>query len=433
MRTFFLKNSTLISINLIYALSIFFSTVILPSILIKEYNFSSTIISISGFVLAFSFLIGTFLSKELLKRKYNYFIFLRYLIISTIFLYFLFYLFMQFHISKNFQWLLIIFKIAEGIVIALFNHTINHLFFTKLLSNNRNIEIKGTQNTFYYIIKASGPLLGGIFVVAYGSSQIFLVSIFLAIISLFILEFNSSTLLKSHWKDTFHILAKNQKRLILKKITLKRLKFNKDFIFKTEVTKKFYLATFIHNNLRFYYDFYFIIFLTLFLHISYIQSGFLVSLLIIGQSVQFISGILIKKINESFKETYFVDSSWLIYSFPISLFSFLIYLNIYNIEITYMVYIILSLLTFLTGFSRAMFASFSDKYLFEITNGDRKHLSEYNAIYYILGDIGNLSGYIIGGILVFIGYKSILIYLIVLLLSYLFYLSFSNKDKNKVL
>jgi hypothetical protein len=170
----------------------------------------------------------------------------------------------------------------------------------------------------------------------------------------------------------------------------------------------------IHNSYRNFYDLLFIIFLTKYFEMTLIKASLLISVLILGQSLQVVSSYIYKILNSKFNFTMFF-ANFLInipLMFLMSLFLYIIFTK-HNIMNYYYLFLIN---VFFIGFARALYASFQEYYNFEFIKKDKKNFSDYEGNKVFFSEIGNLSGYLISTVLLLFYYKLIFYQILIFIL-----------------
>jgi hypothetical protein len=318
----------------------------------------------------------------------------------------------EFNIIDVYQFIYPILRLIEGFIGALILFIVNNFFSLRLIDHKKNMEILGIQSTLYFLTKTSIPVFFAGVILYFGQNIIFILS---ALITFFIyITFYSKKklFLNKYYRHMLKTLNKNLNSIKIKDIKLKHLLPNIK-IFEINKIKKYriYSILFLQNSLRVFYDLLYFVILTKEFEVSFVKAGVIIAAMSIGQAFQYPIAILIrrlKKINISDKLINFFGQLPLIITLLI-----LIYMFFEHIKMDSFYFFLLLFLAFFVGVGRAFFSAFSDYYNFKFINSEKEFISDFNGSRSFFGDVGNIFGYILSSLFLLIGFKSILIALIV--------------------
>ena len=279
---------------------------------------------------------------------------------------------------------LTIFRTIDGLSSFLVIVTINHVISTKILRNKLRVKIISLMSSSSYIIKTISPIIMSMLItVTKEPSIIFLIAIILTIVSIYVIYV---------YKKYIYI---KYTRILLKTVGSKKRKSLEEIknYFKKEDSSSYYyriyylITEFCHNILRSNYDLIMPAALLLKYNLSLTQSTFLISLMVVGQSIQFLLSLVLKYLK--------IEFFYIIHLFA----HLLIFILFFEYEINNM--LLLGVLFLALGVSRAIFQIW--KYEFGMKLISKKiTLQNHNFISGTLSEFAHLLSYGLVGLLIFI-------------------------------
>jgi len=276
---------------------------------------------------------------------------------------------------------LTIFRTIDGLSSFLVIVTINHVISTKILRNKLRVKIISLMSSSSYIIKTISPIIMSMLItVTKEPSIIFLIAIILTIILIYVIYVYKKYIYIKYTR----ILVGSKKRKSLEEI--------KNYFKKEDSSRYYYriyylITEFCHNILRSNYDLIMPAALLLKYNLSLTQSTFLISLMVVGQSIQFLLSLVLKYLK--------IEFFYIIHLFA----HLLIFILFFEYEINNM--LLLGVLFLALGVSRAMFQIW--KYEIGMKLISKKiTLQNHNFISGTLSEFAHLLSYGLVGLLIFI-------------------------------
>lgn len=371
----FLQRNVLLSLLWMFVtIGIYSFAPIINITLIKYFNINEQELSLISTSLIIGFIGANYLNSYFMNNHVNIVKILLYsLIVFLISISVEFYLFTNTKIDLN---ILILFRLLDGLSSYLFMTTIGHIISTKILKNKIRIKITSLMSTSNYIIKTLIPFfISGLIVFTQKPSILFLLAILCTIITIYLLIVYRRYIYFKYTRILLTITGtkkRNTKEEIKKYIDTTNLK---------EYIKRIYYLFMVinHNLLRSSYDLILPVMLIINYKLTLIESTFLISIMVVGQAMQFLTSFILKKIN-------------LIYFNYIHLVLHLSVLVIlFKFEINNMM--ILSIIFLLLGISRSMYAIWDYEYGMRLINKEIT-IQNHNFISKTIGELGHLISYV---------------------------------------
>lgn len=396
MKKFFKRNAFLILSNLLLLTAIFIYKIVLTPVLIHNFNFMETVLNIGNIGFCLGWVLGILFLNQIFKYKFNFFklgSFMFSIQATLIFIEFL--LIIGNNYNDYCQWFYIPLRAAEGFTNQIIISLITNLLTYKMITNDKNASINGIISSLSYLIKFVMPIIGAILILPAFPLAIMAIPLSIYIYLFFMFNIKEKILLREYHK------------YMMKKITNKKDKFKKiNFLFlketmniyslwssffKNKNNKKIYfiIVSFINGKIRVFYDFYLILMLISF-NFSLKESTFVLSMMMAGMALHFITGFLSEKINYIKLQT----------TGFICLLSLFIYILIKDVPS----YIDMIIISFLMGFLRTFNWNWDHKFIIENYKSLNQNIDQFKTLLKLNIETGTIIGYATG-ILVFTLYS----------------------------
>lgn len=429
-KKFYVKNYNIVVFNIIFTFSIFFTNILINPILIKNFNFQEHIISYSNMLLSAGLFISTFFIRYLLTFRFNYLKIVNYglllLIVNNSF-YLLVIYFNKIDPNSYLQYTYILLRALEGAGSNMVMFTFSYILSLKLMRNDFKGTINGLLLSKNYLIKFIAPIMASYIILIFSNDLIIIYVSLLIYFSLYVYtKINYNKIFLTNFK---YIIKKQS--FIKKKLNLFKAKeiasfeFMKELFLINKINSIFLLIElFIQNNYRVFYDLYMILIFNIVFKLSLVESTFLFSLMIAGNSIGFLISYIYDKLYMNIG--FYNEKYQTIAATTLTFLMFALFLCIYkNYDKLNNLYFYLIIYTFSFGFIRNIFHDRTNRLILELSK-ENGFLENYKSANVILSEVFLIIGYLITGMLFYFGsYLYIVNY--ILLLSFILILSFVIK------
>jgi len=404
--------------------AVFSYKITLAPTLSKYFGFSEEFLSNANIFFVLGFMIGIYLSKLILSYKINFIKKISIAIVISILTVFVDIAVIHWDLNKI---LFLANRFIEGTASSIAFYIMNYYVDIKLIKNDKKGFIKGLISSKLYAIKFIAPIAGSLVIQYYNPLGSLILPIIAYIMILIIIYNSYKDMLKEYIRYEYKInksynnleKLKRQSKLHLF-IKFKNF-FSKEEIKSVYIKKKkrkigFTVRLFLQNIIRPLYDLYFmLIFVNVFM-MEITQATFLVSLMIIGQSLSFMTGYLGDWF-ESKKKYYlyhYLANGYLM------IFITLLILSVQGIiEIPYFVYIVLMLLF---GLNRNIYNDYYNREIFFYSRTES--LNNTRAFFSLFGEFSHALGYLFTSLIFyFYGYIGVVYYIMAITVLILFFMN----------
>jgi hypothetical protein len=405
---FLKENIILIIINILIVTAIFSYKIIINPILINEYNFKETVLNIGNIGFCLGWIIGILFFNELFKHKFN-FIKLSYTLfnIQTILLLVEFTIIIMNNYNDYIQFIYIPLRTIEGFINHIIISIISSLLTYKMINIKKNSSINGILSSISYFIKFVMPIIAAVIIVDNFPLTIMIIPLIIYISLIYLLKIKEKKILITYHKYMLKNITKE--KIKLKKInknfikeTLNILKLYKTFIKEKNKEKIYFIIIpILTGKIRVFYDFYLILMLINF-NYSLKESTFVLSMMMAGMSLHFITGFISEKIN-------YIKLQNIGFIIFIILFIFLLKENKSYVEIV--------VISFILGYIRTFNWNWEHKVIIENYKKMNENIDKLKTILKLNIEIGTIIGYTTG-IIIFslFSFKGIIIEIIITLI-----------------
>lgn len=326
----------------------------LNPVLIEHFNFAENTISLSNTFLIIGIFIAPFYSNDLLNYRMNFVHKIKNLLIF----FFISLCIDYIAIKEHFEILFIANRLLEGYVYTNILFIIEYYLSLKLIRNENKGTINSFKSSFTSLMKFALPLVGVFLITNVHLLSNLFIAMFITI-SLYIwLTKNEKILLKEYMqynKRKLNIILEKRKSMSIGLFMSNNNLFNilKELLSIEAKQKKLYLyEKIIKNMLRPWYDLYFLLYFNLVLKYSLMESIFLISASVLGQSLSLFVGYFSDKLNEKEYQLFKLIME--------VLFAFFMLISLFNgyLDLNYYVLVVIM---FFVGFTRNMFSDYQNR------------------------------------------------------------------------